>query len=226
MTINTKLPLLLLLFFVVALSACLALATQEPEVDPELKTCKHQCQQQQQYSERDKQKCMRSCEDYHRMKKERERQIEEEIRRRKEREMEGKGGDGDGDRLQEESEEEEEEEQKEEREEGYPFFFGDDQFESRYETEDGRFWVLQKFSERCKLFRGIENFRLAIFEANQHTFAPPCHFDSELILFDVKGISCENYFGLSSSVGFHSWYVVDDIQILDFELKVEVQLGW
>lgn len=100
--------------------------------------------------------------------------------------MEEKGGDHN--RLPEESEEEEKEEEEEEWEEGNPFVFGDEQFESRVETEDGRVWVLQKFTEKSKLLRGIENFRLAMLEAKEHTFISPCHFDSEAIFFDVKGI--------------------------------------
>ncbi|KAK4281189.1 hypothetical protein QN277_012712 [Acacia crassicarpa] len=154
---NTKLPLILLLLFsLIALPACLALSSsRETEVDPELMTCKHQCRQQQQYTERDKQKCMERCDGYYKKKL-------------KEREME----------------------QKECEEGGYEenrFVFGNKQFKTRVQTENGRVRVLQKFTAKSNLLRGIENFRLAILEAQQHSFVSPLHFDSELIIFTVKG---------------------------------------
>ncbi|XP_054796519.1 vicilin Cor a 11.0101-like [Prosopis cineraria] len=185
MAMDTKLLLILLLSSLIALfSACLAQSAQGTEIDPELKTCKHQCRQQQQYSESDERKCLERCDRYHRMKEEREREIEEEVRRRKEHEMEETGSD---DHHRSRTESKEEEECEEEEEEGNPFVFGDEQFERRVETEDGTVRVLQKFTEKSKLLRGIENFRFAVLEAQQHSFVSPCHFDSELVIFTVKG---------------------------------------
>lgn len=109
------------------------------------------------------------------MKKERERQIEEETRERKEHEMEEKS------KHHHHSQEEEEEDEN-------PFVFEDKDFDTRFDTEDGKIWVLQKFSKKSKLLRGIENFRLSILEARGHTFISPRHFDSEAVLFNVKGM--------------------------------------
>ncbi|KAK7243009.1 hypothetical protein RIF29_37792 [Crotalaria pallida] len=155
---------------------CATLLGAGGEEDPELTTCKHQCKLQQQYSKSEKQACMQSCDKYHEMKKEREREIEEEIRRRKEREME-----------EEKEKQKHHGEEEEEEEEENPFLFEDDDFETRFETEDGRVRVLDKFTKNSKLLRGIENFRLAILEAKGHTFVAPCHFDSEAVFFVVKG---------------------------------------
>ena len=173
MAVKAKLALAFSLFILLALCINLALSREEEpeeEVDPELKTCIHQCRQQQQYSRSDKQACIRSCERYHQMKKERERQIEEETRRR----------------------EKEEEEEEEEEEADNPYIFEDEDFKTKLETEDGRVRVLQKFTRRSKLLRGIENFRLATLEAKGHTFMSPCHFDSDTVIFSLR-VYLNNY---------------------------------
>lgn len=103
-------------------------------------------------------------------KEECERSCEEYIREKKQRERE-REGDGI---------EEKEEDQN-------PYLFEDKDFEARVKTEEGRVRVLEKFSKRSKLLRGIENYRVAILEANPHTFIAPAHFDAELVLFVAKG---------------------------------------
>ncbi|KAI4349485.1 hypothetical protein L6164_010068 [Bauhinia variegata] len=177
MAIRNKVVLAMLFFSLLALSAYSYLGTQEPDVDPELITCNHQCQQQQQYSEEEKRICEERCEEYQRMKKERQKEIEEEARRKKEREHHQRQDEG--------SDEEGGEEESREKEN--PFVFQDKHFETRVETDDGRVWVLQKFTKKSELLRGIENFRLVILEANGHTFVSPCHFDSEVVFVVVKG---------------------------------------
>ncbi|XP_062143371.1 vicilin Cor a 11.0101-like [Alnus glutinosa] len=152
----------LLLLSLLVISAGLALAKQ----DPELHQCKHQCKHQRQFDEQQKEECERSCEEYIREKKERERGQHE--RRR---------GEGNS------REEEEEETQREEN----PYVFEDKHFEDRVRTEEGRVQVLEKFTKRSKLLRGIENYRVAILEANPHTFIAPAHFDAELVLFVAMG---------------------------------------
>ncbi|GMH02406.1 hypothetical protein Nepgr_004245 [Nepenthes gracilis] len=48
--------------------------------------------------------------------------------------------------------------------------------------------VLPKFTERSKkLFKGIENNRVEIFEADPHTFVAPVHCDAEYLLFVANG---------------------------------------
>ncbi|KAE8009754.1 hypothetical protein FH972_006172 [Carpinus fangiana] len=149
MALKARLPLPLLLFSLLFVTAALAL----PKEDPELKKCKHKCRDERQFDEQQRRDCKRSCEE-----KARERQQE--------------GGNG-----SEESYGEEEN----------PYVFEDEHFESRVKTEEGRVQVLENFAKRSKLLSGIENFRLAILEANPHTFISPAHFDAELVLFVAKG---------------------------------------
>lgn len=184
MKINLSLPIFL--FFLLALFSNLALAKKKTEVveDPELKTCKHQCLQQLQYTEAEKQECLRSCDEYLDLKHKREKQIEEKIRKKKVHECSRQERD-----EEEESSEKEEEEVEEggEEEEGYPYIYEEDRdFDTKEETEDGRIRVLKKFTD--KLLKGIENIRLAILEARAHTFVAPRHFDSDVVLFNIKGI--------------------------------------
>ncbi|OIW11283.1 hypothetical protein TanjilG_28374 [Lupinus angustifolius] len=173
-TINLSLPIFL---FILVATSCLGTPDEEAELDPELTTCIHQCKHQDKYSRDDKQECTRGCHKYHQMKKQRERQIEEQVRRRKEHEME---------QVKEKQRHQGEEEEEEEEEEN-PFLFDDDDFETRFETEDGRVRVLHRFTKKSNLLRGIHNFRLATLEAEGHTFVSPCHFDSEAVFFVVKG---------------------------------------
>ncbi|NP_001237244.1 sucrose-binding protein 2 precursor [Glycine max] len=166
MATRAKLSLAIFLFFLLALISNLALGKlkeTEVEEDPELVTCKHQCQQQRQYTESDKRTCLQQCDS---MKQEREKQVEEETREK----------------------EEEHQEQHEEEEDENPYVFEEDKdFSTRVETEGGSIRVLKKFTEKSKLLQGIENFRLAILEARAHTFVSPRHFDSEVVLFNIKG---------------------------------------
>lgn len=140
------LSLLVLVFLVVA------------KQDPELKQCKHQCEQQQQYDEREKRTCKRQCEDYYR-------------------EKHGGGGGGGDVNIKEEEEEES----------GDPYVFNEQHFRTMARSQEGRIGVLQRFSERSELLKGIDNYRLAILEANPHTFLLPNHKDAELIFFVMKG---------------------------------------
>lgn len=125
--------------------------------DPELKQCKHQCKVQRQFDEQQKRDCERSCDEYYKMKKEKGRNYE--------------------------SEEEEEEEEEEEN----PYVFDDEHFVGKVETGEGKIKVLQKFTQRSQLLRGIENFRVSIVEANPSTFVVPTHFDAEIIMFVAQG---------------------------------------
>jgi hypothetical protein len=149
MALKARLPLPLLLFSLLFVTAALAL----PKEDPELKKCKHKCKDERQFDEQQRRDCKRSC--------------EEKVR---ERQQEG-GNDSEESYGEEEN----------------PYVFQDEHFESRVKTEEGRVQVLENFAKRSKLLSGIENFRLAILEANPHTFISPAHFDAELVLFVAKG---------------------------------------
>lgn len=71
---NRKLCFTLFTLSVLVLCAGLALATK----DPELKQCKHQCRTRQQYDEKQKEQCARTCEEYYKEKEQRERHREGE----------------------------------------------------------------------------------------------------------------------------------------------------
>lgn len=71
-----------------------------------------------------------------------------------------------------------------------PYVFEDKHFEGGGETEtvgEGRVRILQKFTERSELLRGIENYRVSIVEANPSSFVIPMHFDAEIVLFVAEG---------------------------------------
>ncbi|RZC52308.1 hypothetical protein C5167_020736 [Papaver somniferum] len=68
-----------------------------------------------------------------------------------------------------------------------PYFYDEQSFIDRYSTQEGYIRVLPKFTEQSNLLRGIENYRLAIFQANPNTFVIPSHWDADAVLFVVKG---------------------------------------
>ncbi|CAK8571893.1 unnamed protein product [Lathyrus sativus] len=156
MAIKTKLSLTIFLFLLLAL-LCSNLAIGKKEKDPELTTCKDQCDHQRQYDEEDKRICKEECDDY--IKKKQERQKHKE-------------------REQEDEEQEEDEN---------PYVFEDNDFETKIETNDGRVLVLNKFNEKSKLLKNIENYGLAVLEIKANAFLSPHHYDSEAILFNIKG---------------------------------------
>ncbi|CAN1766154.1 Vicilin Cor a 11.0101 [Linum perenne] len=56
----------------------------------------------------------------------------------------------------------------EEEEEESPYVFRDKHFDTEYRTQHGTFDVLQRFSEKSELLKGIEEFRIAVLE--RHSF--------------------------------------------------------
>ncbi|KAK2973725.1 hypothetical protein RJ640_019725 [Escallonia rubra] len=139
-----------------------------PRRDPEkqYRECQKQCQRESEGQEgrQEQRRCQQRCE--------------------KQREQQERGGRGEGNMRYEGNEREEEEE---EQEENNPYVFEDQHFSTKFRSEHGRERVLQKFTERSKLLRGIENYRLAICEANPQTFVAPKHCDADAILFVAKG---------------------------------------
>ena len=134
--------------------------------DPELKQCMHQCRVQQQYDEEQKEVCVRKCEDFLREKKKRE------------------------------SEERGEEEKEKEQEKHNPYVFEDERFSTKVKTEQGRVDLLTKFTDKSKLLRGIENYRVALLVANPNAFVVPNHFDADAVFVVTQGYS---FFQLLSS---------------------------
>ena len=83
--------------------------------------------------------------------------------------------------------EHEEEEEQEQEEDENPYVFEDNDFETKIDTKDGRVLILNKFNEKSKLLKNIENYGLAVLEIKANAFLSPHHYDSEAILFNIKG---------------------------------------
>ncbi|KAM1805411.1 hypothetical protein TB2_030687 [Malus domestica] len=179
MELKSKVFVVFLLLSAFVLSAFAAAVVLE---DPELKQCQHQCKHQRGFDERQKQQCERKCEDYIKQKRE-----QEEQRRRSEGGG-GRGGEG-GSFYTREREEFEGRGQQQQQQQGdeNPYFFEDQHFETRIQTEEGRVQVLQKFNERSDLLRGIENFRVGFLVTEPHAFVAPTHLDADSILFVFQG---------------------------------------
>ncbi|XP_065861123.1 vicilin Pis v 3.0101-like [Euphorbia lathyris] len=205
-----KLSASVILFSLLVLCATLALA----KTDPELKQCRHQCKVQRQYGKEEKDKCLQKCDDYYKEKKGQEDDVEElgvtvngdpekklrECQTQCERQAEGQQkalcrlqcqhkygkekslrGEGEGHSRSTEEEEDEDEEREN------PYVFEDQHFTSIIRTRHGRIDVLQKFTDKSGLLRGIEHYRVAFLEANPQTFVAPTHVDADSVLFVATG---------------------------------------
>lgn len=80
-----------------------------------------------------------------------------------------------------------EREYEEERESRNPYLFEKQRFNTKFKTEEGHIKVLPRFSKKSELLQGIDNYRLAVLEANPNTFVLPHHSDSESLFFVVGG---------------------------------------
>lgn len=137
---------------------------EENKKDPDrqFRECKEQCQRQR--AEQEQQlRCEQQC----------EREYEEQRRGGKGNCKHEEGG--------------EEREEFEGQQEGRPYVFDDQHFTTKIETQHGKVKILQNFKERSNLLRGIENYRVAILEADPQTFIVPNHWDAEAIIFVAKG---------------------------------------
>ncbi|KAE8658343.1 Vicilin GC72-A [Hibiscus syriacus] len=127
-----------------------------------LQQCQQHCQQEEQRPER-KQQCVRQCRE----------KFEEQPRRER------------GNRREDE---EEEEEWEEGRQSHNPYYFPRRKYaQARYEEDNGNFWVLQRFSQKHQLLKGIDEYRVALIEANPNTFVLPHHCDADKIYFVTRG---------------------------------------
>ncbi|XP_019178610.1 PREDICTED: globulin-1 S allele-like [Ipomoea nil] len=138
--------------------AAVALGT----ADPELETCRHQCRVQMAFDRQQREACLDKCERY----------IQEKEGRQEERgggssgrrEEEGRGGEDDN-----------------------PYVFQPRHFRTAHRSQQGRFSVLPRFTERSNQFEGIENFRFGILEVESKTFVAPNHLDADLIGLVAEG---------------------------------------
>lgn len=60
----------------------------------------------------------------------------------------------------------------------YPYTFGEERLKERVRTEDGRVRVTPRFGPLSELFRGIDNYRVALLEANPNSLVDPNHYDA------------------------------------------------
>ncbi|RWR85338.1 Cupin 1 [Cinnamomum micranthum f. kanehirae] len=68
-----------------------------------------------------------------------------------------------------------------------PFFFDEKSFRTPLKNQEGNLRILDRFTQRSHLLRGIENYRLAVLEANPNAALMPTHYDTDEILFVVAG---------------------------------------
>ncbi|KAL3829810.1 hypothetical protein ACJIZ3_018612 [Penstemon smallii] len=68
-----------------------------------------------------------------------------------------------------------------------PYVFEDKHFITGMQTPHGRIRFLEKFTDRSKLLRGIENYRISTLEADPQTFTVPSHWDSDAVFFVTNG---------------------------------------
>ncbi|KAL7126632.1 hypothetical protein ABFS83_14G201200 [Erythranthe nasuta] len=68
-----------------------------------------------------------------------------------------------------------------------PYVFEERHFFTGMETQHGRLRILPKFTDRSKLLKGIENYRVAILEAEPQTFIVPNHWDADTLIFVANG---------------------------------------
>lgn len=73
------------------------------------------------------------------------------------------------------------------RRERNPYFFGERSYEQWSRSEHGRFEVLERFARRSELLVGVENYRLAVLEAEPETFIMPRHWDAEEVFYVMEG---------------------------------------
>ncbi|CAI9774335.1 unnamed protein product [Fraxinus pennsylvanica] len=74
-----------------------------------------------------------------------------------------------------------------EEQEENPYVFDDRHFTTGLQTQHGRLRILQNFAERSKLLLGIGNYRVAVLEAQPHTFIVPNHQDVNTLLYVAQG---------------------------------------
>lgn len=187
-------------------SAAVALASQ----DPELQQCKHQCHAQRHADDKQVRQCEDRCEDYHRQKHhDNDRSPIQKLREcnrdceRRHQEQEQERGDRKREDCQRRCQERYEKEtqsyeergrhgrdsyqEREEYQSNNPYVFEDRHFFTGMQTQHGRLRILQQFTERSDLLRGIENYRIAVLEAQPQTFVVPSHLDAEILVFVARG---------------------------------------
>nr|prf major storage protein [Theobroma cacao] len=135
---------------------------QEEELQRQYQQCQGRCQEQQQ-GQREQQQCQRKCWEQY---KEQERGEHENYHNHKKNRSEEEEG----------------------QQRNNPYYFPKRRsFQTRFRDEEGNFKILQRFAENSPPLKGINDYRLAMFEANPNTFILPHHCDAEAIYFVTNG---------------------------------------
>ncbi|KAL3626078.1 hypothetical protein CASFOL_029627 [Castilleja foliolosa] len=156
----------LVLFTLLLSLATLALGTHDPDRKSpieRLRECSKRCESQHQQQGQHLEACQRRCQD--------------EYQREKE-------SYGDFGYILSDEREREEQQQKEE---NNPYVFEDRHFMTAMRTQHGRVRILQRFTDRSKLLKGIDNFRVSTLEADPQTFIVPSHWDADAVMFVANG---------------------------------------
>ncbi|KAL3849885.1 hypothetical protein ACJIZ3_011767 [Penstemon smallii] len=196
---KSKASTYLVLFALLIAYATISLATK----DPELKQCKDKCQTQTHFSQEEREKCAQRCEEYHREKQRRQhgggdnfnvnpmimdpQKEYEQCRVQCTRQPEGSRYSQEQCKSDCKEQLKQRQGQETEQERNNPYVFEDRHFITGIQTQHGRVRFLPKFTERSELFRGIENFRVSVLEADPQTFIVPSHWDADALFFVANG---------------------------------------
>ncbi|GER55372.1 vicilin [Striga asiatica] len=139
--------------------AALGLAAQEPRGKSPIERLRECTQscERQRQSPERQEVCKKRCQEEYEREKER---YEEDIMTRGEREKESSNS---------------------------PYVFEDRHFMTGMKTQHGQVRILQRFTERSDLLRGIENYRVTLLEADPQTFVVPNHWDANAVIFVANG---------------------------------------
>ncbi|OVA15523.1 Cupin 1 [Macleaya cordata] len=197
--------LLSLLFLSLTLSFCSTHHDfDNDDKDQNLKHCRQKCQEKQPYQQK---RCIQDCEEqygetkwnpnnleyhhhHHHQDPEREYkkcQTKCQLKERGQQQQKWCEQRCEDRRREQEKKRGQYEEQQQQQQKNNPYFFDEQSFNEWYRTQEGNIRVLQRFSKRSNLLRGIENYRIALLEANPRTFVIPSYFDAEAVFFVVKG---------------------------------------
>ncbi|XP_047960314.1 vicilin Cor a 11.0101 [Salvia hispanica] len=171
-------------------TATVALASQ----DPELQQCKQQCHSQRHADDKQIRQCEDRCEDYHRNDRSPIQKLRECNRDCERRQQEERRREDCQRRCQERYEKETQsyDQKYQKQTTNNPYVFEDRHFVTGMQTQHGRLRILQQFTERSDLLRGIDNYRVAVLEAQPQTFIVPSHLDAQILVFVARGRGAVN----------------------------------
>ncbi|XP_010466550.1 PREDICTED: vicilin-like seed storage protein At3g22640 [Camelina sativa] len=86
----------------------------------------------------------------------------------------------------------------------FPYHFGKRSFKNWFQSNEGFVKMLPKFTKRApNLFRGIENYRFALFEMEPNTFLVPHHLDADSVVLVLQGHGVVEFVTDKTKESFH-----------------------